>query len=146
MWFNKKHPSAVYIDIRKLEKEIIADGNHFEVNPDFIMDFRQLEFPDKSFKLIAFDPPHLTKLKETSVLHKKYGALNAETWQSDMKRGFEELWRVLDDYGILLFKWSNVEIPYKKVLALFHTDPLFGSIFGNKKTTKWFCFMKIPTK
>ena len=43
------------------------------------------------------------------------GGYCRETWQSDLKRGFKECWRVLEDYGTLIFKWSDSEIPFKKM-------------------------------
>jgi len=75
-------------------------------------------------------------------------SLVAETWQDDLKKGFSECWRVLEDYGTLIFKWSDSEIPFKKVLALIEHQPLFYNTSNNKATsvTKWFCFMKIPNK
>jgi len=146
MWLNKDHPNTVYIDIRKETKGFIGYGQNESINPDFVMDFRKMEFEDKSFKLVVFDPPHLSKLGKTSMFRKKYGCLVPETWPSDLEKGFSECWRVLEDYGVLVFKWSNSEIPFKKVLELIPHKPLFFNITNNKATsvTKWFCFMKIP--
>ncbi len=152
MWLNKHHPNTIYIDNRTAEKGHIQNGfnpNH-EVKPDMIMDFRDLKFPDKSFKVIVFGPPHLTSLTETSIMRKKFGCLNAETWQGDLKQGFKECWRVLQDYGVLIIKWNDIEIPYKKLLSLFSERPLFMNITAGNKALKdgnrsyWFCFMKIP--
>lgn len=152
MWVNKKHPNAVYIDNRVAEKGHINKGynpNH-QVKPDIVMDFRKMDFPDKSFKLVVFDPPHLSTLTETSIMRKKFGVLNAETWQGDLRQAFKELWRVLDDFGTLIIKWSDIEIPYKKLLDLFSEKPLFMNITAGRKAlteghrSYWFCFMKIP--
>jgi hypothetical protein len=98
------------------------------------------------------DPPHLLgKEGSNSTLIKQYGCLFAETWQSDLKRGFAECWRVLDDYGVFIFKWNDLNITVDKVLNQFPVQPLFGQVTsggatkGIKKTqTYWFCFMKIP--
>ena len=146
MWFNKKHPNTIYIDIREEEKGFIKERPNFCIKPDIVMDFRKLKFPDKSFKLVVWDPPHMKARKLTGVMVKKYGGLIPETWQSDLKRGFKEIWRVLEDYGVLIFKWNNYHIKFKKVLSLFPIEPLFGNISTNtpKSQTKWFCFMKIP--
>ncbi len=151
MWFDKQHPNALYIDIRKEEKGLVKQRPNFEVNPDIVMDFRKLEFPDKRFKLVVWDPPHGTSFSDTSIMKKKFGCLNAETWQDDLKKGFKEIWRVLDDYGVLVFKWNDTDIPYKKVLSRFSENPLFYNITTGPKTLKtkgsrsyWFCFMKIP--
>ncbi len=147
MWFNKHHPNTIYIDKRVREKGFVISGDKREVKPDIIMDFRKLEFPDKSFKLVVMDPPHLIG-EESYIMTKSYGCLVAETWQSDLTRGFKECWRVLEDCGILIFKWNNTMIPFRKVLRLFDVDPLFGQKSVNKEHKKhytmWFCFMKIP--
>lgn len=131
-WVNKKHPNAIYIDLRKEEKGFVGHerARTFEINPDIIMDFRKLEFPDKSFKAVFFDPPHLKRCGKNSVLGKKFGILNAETWESDLKKGFEECWRVLEDYGMLIFKWSDHDIKFKEIQKLFPAEPLV-----NQKTT-----------
>lgn len=152
MWLNKHHPNALYIDNRIAEKGHIQHRYNpgHEVKPDILMDFRNLNFPDKCFKLVVFDPPHLSTLTETSIMKKKFGCLNAETWQSDLKQAFNECFRVLDDYGILIVKWNDIEIPYKKLLSLFSEEPLFMNITAGNKALKegnrsyWFCFMKIP--
>ncbi len=147
MWKNKNHPNVVFGDIREEECGFMGYGRKEGINPNIIMDFRKMPFPDKSFKLVVFEPPHLSKLGKTSLFRKKFGCLNAETWQDDLKRGFKECWRVLDDYGVLEFKWSNSEIPFKKALKLIEHEPLFYNTTNYKATsvTKWFCFMKIPT-
>lgn len=146
MWFNKNHPVTIYIDIRKEEKGFSKYHKRLEIKPDKIMDFRRLEFKDNTFKLVVLDPPHLKNLTETSMMKEKYGQLNKETWPADLKKGFEECWRVLEDYGILIFKWNDHDIKFEKVLNLFSVRPLFGTITKARKfsCTKWFCFMKIP--
>lgn len=144
MWFNKKHPNTIYIDIEPKEKGICKERLNFSCEPDMVADFRNLPFEDKRFKHVVWDPPHLLRLKETSIMRKKFGVLNAETWQSDLKKGFNECWRVLEDYGTLVFKWSEGEITLKKILELFPEEPLYGHPTGKSGKTKWMCFMKIP--
>ena len=89
MWYNKNHPNTVYIDIRE-EPSGFMKGRRENIKPDYIMDFRQMEFPDNSFKLVVFEPPHLSKLGKTSLFRKRFGCLEAETWQSDIKQAFKE--------------------------------------------------------
>jgi len=145
MWFDKNHKNAVYIDIRKEAKGLCVERPNFCVDPDIQMDFRDLKFPDMRFKLIAWDPPHLLNLGVNSIMRKKYGCLDAWNWQTDLRQGFLELWRVLEDYGVLIFKWNIQQIPIKKVLRLFPETPLFGHTTGSKSQTRWMTFMKIPT-
>lgn len=148
MWLNKNHPNVLYIDIRREEKGFIKEQPNSEVNPDIQMDFTRLSFPDKSFKLIVCDPPHIKGRRITGVIMKKFGCLNPETWQIDLQKGLKEMWRCLDDYGTLIFKWNDVQIPYSKIMKYFPSQPLFFNILaGDKAKTKatyWFCFMKLP--
>ena len=148
MWFNKHHPNVIYLDQRP------------ECNPDIIGDFRKLDFPDETFKLIIWDPPHIVENVQLSNSNMKrdYGYLHAETWQNDLKRGFRELWRVLKVDGILLFKWSNQYVSSDRILKLFSEKPLIYQISANiqkkgktggavkRVQTLWFCFMKLEQK
>jgi len=143
-WFDKQQPNTIFIDNRKRAKGYNQNRPNREINPDIIMDFRDLKFPDKKFKLVVFDPPHIFAKGETFRLVKDYGYLNKSTWANDIKKGFEECWRVLEDYGVLIFKWNESGIKKKDVLKLFHTSPLFGHPVRSKIPTSWFCFMKIP--
>jgi hypothetical protein len=143
-WFNKHHPNAIYQDIRRAPKGLIKERPNFNVDPDIIGDFRKMGFPNKSFKLIVWDPPHLTQGGQTGWQVKKYGLLDKKTWKSDLTQGFKECWRVLDDYGILIFKWNEVSISVRDVLNCFPELPLFGHPTAKAGKTKWFCFMKIP--
>lgn len=140
-WFNKNNKKVLFTDIRKEEKGFIKVRPNFEVNPDELMDFRDLKFPDKTFKMVVFDPPHLRKLGETSWMAKKYGILS-ENWEDDLRKGFDECWRVLEDYGVLIFKWSERDVKVREVLKLFKEEPLFGHTTGRIGSTKWICWMK----
>lgn len=144
MWFNKQHPNAIYIDKREYDKGHIDNRPNRELHPDMIMDFRNLRFEDKSFKLVVMDPPHLIGKEESCRMIKTYGALNRETWREDIKKGFDEAWRVLDDWGVLVFKWNEASIKKKELLEVLVREPLFGHPNGSKIPTHWLCFMKIP--
>lgn len=150
-WFDKKHPNALYIDNREVPKGTQKDRPNFCVAPDIVMDFRKLNFPDKSFKLVVFDPPHLKSLDKNSWIALKYGVLDPKTWREDILKGFNECWRVLDDYGTLIFKWSKSydnrkkrDVSLAEILKLLPIRPLFGHPSGSKINTVWMCFMKIP--
>ena len=145
-WINKRHPNAIYIDKREYNKGFIDNRPNRELKPDKIMDFRKLKFQDKSFKLIVFDPPHLIGKEDGCRITKTYGALNKETWKEDIKKGFDECWRVLQDFGILIFKWNEASVKKRDILEVINKEPLFGHPNGSKIPTHWFCFMKIPLK
>ena len=136
-WFDKQNPDVVFMDNRELE-DTLCDGRAFTVKPDVLADFREIPFPDKTFKLVVFDPPHLIKAGKKSWLAKKYGVLQ-ETWKADIKQGFSECMRVLDDYGVLVFKWSEEQISLHTILGVVEYRPLFGS---RRSKTHWMVFMK----
>lgn len=143
-WFDKENKNVCFIDNRVAEKGHRKHRMTHEVKPDILMDFREMEFEDKIFKLVVFDPPHMIRAGKNSDMRKAYGGLNRETWREDIKKGFEECWRVLDDYGTLIFKWSEYDIKVSEVLKLFEQKPLFGHKSGKSMKTHWICFMKIP--
>jgi len=143
-WWNKNHLNTIFIDNREYDKGYIDNRPNRELHPDMVMDFRKLKFPDKSFKLVVFDPPHLVGKNYGCRMAKTYGILNKETWQDDLKKGFNECWRVLEDFGILIFKWNDASKKRKEVLKIINKEPLFGHPNGSKIPTHWFCFMKIP--
>ena len=143
-WFNKAHPNVLYIDNKPRAKGSYKPNPNWECKPDIVMDFTNLQFEDGKFKLVVWDPPHMKTLGETSVIRVKYGCLQAETWQHDLSKGFSECWRVLQDYGVLIFKWNESEIALSEVLKLFKQEPLFGHMTGSNSKTLWVCFMKIP--
>jgi len=143
-WLDKHHPNCIYVDKRREEKGFLDYRPNRFIEPDMIMDFRDLKFPDKRFRLIIMDPPHLIGKEGSCRMTKTYGALNRDTWKVDIKKGFDECWRVLEDYGVLIFKWNEASVKRKEVLEVLGRDPLFGHPNGSKITTNWFCFMKIP--
>jgi 23S rRNA G2069 N7-methylase RlmK/C1962 C5-methylase RlmI len=136
-WFNRNHPEAVYMDIRELE-DTLCDGRKLIIKPDIIGDFKDIPYPDNTFKLAVFDPPHLIRAGEKSWLAKKYGIL-PEDWQSEIKQGFDECMRVLEPHGILIFKWNEDQIKTKEVLSAIGQLPLFGD---RRAKTHWMVFMK----
>ena len=147
IWFNKNHPAAVYCDKRQEDYELYfgkarTSLRHLHVAPDVICDFTDLPFPDESFSLVVFDPPHLLKAKETAWLVKKYGRL-PEEWQPMIRDGFREGMRVLKPDSVLIFKWSEYDIPAEDVWKAIGQKPLFGHHSGKKSTTFWGCFMKL---
>ena len=141
MWFNKHHPLAIFMDKEKKEKGCIEQQKNFEVNPDIIGDFRDIPYDDNTFKLVVFDPPHAF-LSDKSIMGIKYGSLDKDNWEDDLKRGFDECIRVLEPYGVLIFKWNEVNVSIKDVIIIFGKEPLFGHTTAKSGSTKWMCFMK----
>ena len=137
-WFDKTDERAVFMDCRDVE-DVLCDGRKLEVKPDVLGDFRSIDFPDKSFHLVVFDPPHLVQGGENSWLIKKYGRLDKDTWPDDFKRGFSECFRVLRNHGVLIFKWNEEQVSLKKILELTPEKPLFGN---RRSKTHWVVFIK----
>ena len=148
---NRDNDETLFIDKRQEEKGFPGKGGEsYGVEPDEIQDFRDLPYDDEEFKLVIFDPPHVVKDNGmesiTGVVQKKYGALHAETWQHDLKKGFEELFRVLEEGGTLVFKFADSDIDFQDVLELSPYKDLAGT--RTKKTScenRWFVFQKHPS-
>ncbi len=148
-WFNKSNPNVLYCDIRQTEKGLILREPNFEVKPDKLCDFRNLPFKDKSFKMVVFDPPHIVTNTITGNIIKTYGNLNPKTWENDLINGFNECWRILEDYGTLIFKFAETkDIKFSYLLSLFEETPLLGTRISSSKycETRFFVYMKIPKK
>jgi ubiquinone/menaquinone biosynthesis C-methylase UbiE len=108
-----------------------------------LADFRALPFPDESFYHIVFDPPHLKDIGDTAWMAKKYGKLPKD-WQSLIRDGFHECWRVLKTNGTLIFKWNETQIPTSKVIEAIGVEPLYGHKSGKLSKTHWMAFVKLP--
>lgn len=114
---NKEREDTLYIDLREEEAGFVDQGFRFDANPGYEVapdeqqDFRDLPYADESFNLVVFDPPHAIRpggMSEiTGATFRKWGCLHAETWQDDLRTGFDELWRVLRPGGTLVFKLSG---------------------------------------
>lgn len=145
-WFDRNNPNAVFCDRRrerhKLKDRSSAGGSRtLIIDPDIQADFAALPFPDNSFSLVVFDPPHLIRNGNKSWLAKKYGKLGAD-WREDLKAGFKEGFRTLKPDGTLIFKWNEHEIPVSQVLALTPQKPLIGNRCGKTSKSHWIVFMK----
>ena len=140
-WFDKEDPSVEFCDNRTVPRHEYYKNRYIEVKPDTVCDFTDLPFEDKQFKLVVFDPPHLIWAGDRSWMALKYGCLKGD-WKTMLSKGFDECMRVLDDYGVLIFKWSEVQIKLSEILPLFSQKPLFGNRSGKHNNTHWLCFMK----
>lgn len=147
IWFNKNHPNAIYCDKRDVALTGIWESTNglsertCYVHPDIQCDFTCLPFDDNSFSLVVFDPPHLIRAGDNSWMVKKYGKLD-QGWEQTIQEGFMECMRVLKPDGVLIFKWSETQIPADKLWRVIGRKPLFGHHSGKKSKTFWGCFMK----
>lgn len=111
-----------------------------------MLGYRDLPFPDGTFRMVVLDPPHLRNAGETSYMAQKYGCLDQETWKADLKTMFSECFRVLKEHGVLIFKWNETQIPVSQILKLTAHKPLFGNKQPNRTGTHWIVFMKEDAK
>lgn len=140
-WFDKANPLVLFQDIRELNTEL-CDGRKLEIKPDIKGDFTNMEYPDNTFSLVVFDPPHLKNLGKKSWMAQKYGVL-LPTWEHDIGAGFNECMRVLKPNGVLIFKWNENQIKLNKIIEVIGVKPLFGHPSGKIGQTIWMCFMKL---
>jgi len=96
MWFNKFYEDCVYMDIRR------------EVGPDLVADFRMLPFPDETFDLVVFDPPHDVYRSGHGIFRRKFGGLQSGTVHIDLYRAARELFRVLKPNGFLSLNGTRI--------------------------------------
>tara|TARA_R100001015_G_C4474737_1_gene57203 strand:- start:57 stop:536 length:480 start_codon:yes stop_codon:yes gene_type:complete len=145
MWFDKNDNRCLYLDIRN--ESYINDGSdgskkyNIHINPDFISNFTNIDYPDNSFWHIVFDPPHLKRNGFDGEITKRYGILK-DDWREELRAGFNECFRLLKPNGTLVFKWSSVQFPIQEVLKLTDKKPLYGHKSGKKMNTHWVCFIK----
>lgn len=144
IWFDKHHPAAIYCDKRQEEHHIQTPHGgtkNIVVSPDVVCDFTALPFADNQFALVVWDPPHLTQLGN-GLYRALYGRLEGD-WPQMLHDGFRECMRVLKPDGVLVFKWSEFDIPAAEVWRAIGQKPLFGHHSGKKANTFWACFMKL---
>ena len=146
-WFDPHDERAIFCDKRQESRvtDVGTPGTQGRkpliVEPDLVADFTAMPFPDESFYLVVFDPPHMEKLGDTGHYAMAYGKLRGE-WRNELRKGFAECFRVLKPMGTLIFKWCEVEIPLSEILKLTPEKPLFGHRSGKAAKTHWCAFLK----
>ena len=136
-WFDRNNPDVVFADNRYVSTTL-CDGRTLVIEPDVEMDFRDMPYPDNTFNLVVFDPPHLIYAGEKSWLAQKYGVLPKEC-QPYLKAGFSECMRVLKPTNTLIMKWNTEQISLSQMLKAIGYHPLFGDQRGK---TRWLVFQK----
>ena len=146
MWFDAKDERAIFCDLRnEVYKYTIPTRKGVydcSIVPDVRCSFCALPFPDETFYMVGFDPPHL-RVGETSYTAKRYGRLSVD-FEQEMTLAFSECFRVLRPFGTLIFKWNEHDVALSTVLPLAGVKPLFGQRRGGGKhgNTYWVAFMK----
>lgn len=142
IWNDKDREDVVYADRRVCPRGSIPVRPNWSVSPDVVCDFVSLPFPDDTFDMVVFDPPHIIRDTPSSggYLRMKYGELRPGSWRGVVSDGFRECWRVLRSPGTLHFKWSEGSATLREVLSLFPERPLFRN--GNGGRVSWSVFAK----
>ncbi len=138
-WWDKAHPLAVYMDKRVEPMGSCDVRPNWCCEPDLVGDFRAMPFPDDTFQLVLFDPPHIVRENASGYIVQKFGALEPDTEQTDLARGFAECWRVLRPGGSLVFKWAE---RLDRVEQHFPATPIVGTRSPRGGQTRWFIFYK----
>lgn len=95
MWFDKTDQRTLFGDARTETVTVTdrtrghRDGTRtLNIAPDVQLDFRALPFASESFRLVVFDPPHLTRAGAKSWLAARY-----QTWETLPDR-WQRIYRV----------------------------------------------------
>ena len=140
-YFDKRDKRVLFGDKRFGVHETLCDGRVLDIDPDICLDVTRLPFPDGSFPLVVFDPPHLTSAGENGWQAMKYGTLPRD-WKTWMKDAFSECWRVLANNGTLVFKWYEYRVKLAEVLECTPCKPVFGNRRPMNSKTHWLVFFK----
>jgi SAM-dependent methyltransferase len=144
-WFDRADPRCLYVDNRR-EQCVRRQYNRprdyvIDVDPDTLADFTNLPFPAGTFDHVVFDPPHIVESSASGNVAKCYGVLRGE-WREELRQGFAECFRVLRPGGTLIFKWNELAVPVREILALTPERPLYGHKSGKSSKTHWIAFLK----
>lgn len=145
--FDRQNPNTIYGDCRHETRTVTdrsngkQDGQRvLEIHPDIQIDFRALPFGNDTFAYVVFDPPHIVRAGPLSWLAARYGKLGLD-WREDLRAGFAECFRVLRPGGALVFKWNEMHVKLRDVLALTDKKPLVGQKSGRLGMTHFLVFI-----
>ena len=101
-WFDRKDQRATFVDKRRERHAARCfEQGRFAGTCDCprpLADFTDLPFPDNTFALVVFDPPHFERNGATGWVGLKYGTLKGD-WREELRQGFAECFRVLRPEG-----------------------------------------------
>ena len=128
MWDKKEDPRILFIDVE----------SDLSVKPDLIIDCTSTGFPNNSFNIIFFDPPHSYGRTKNTGVHQtpNYDIQKQRGWHTGAYYGFDkfstkralivfmhkaqkEFYRIIKPNGVLWFKWSEIHSTLDAVLPLF---------------------------
>lgn len=141
MWYQKSHPYVTFLDRRN------GKYGKYKIKPDVTSDWKDMPFPDNSFDMVIFDPPHIIQNADSGHMVDEYGRLGIDTWQQELQVGINQCFRVLKKDGFFVLKWAETKrwghsIPIEQILKLIPYKPLFGTRTGNSNNNHWIVFLK----
>jgi hypothetical protein len=71
---------------------------------DTVADCRTMPFPDGSYDVVVFDPPHITDAGDQSIMGQRYGTMPGESISDIFSPFLREASRVLSDDGVVIAK------------------------------------------
>ncbi len=143
-WFDKADARALFVDKRAGVYPLTQSDTPrapVVVAPDWQGSFTALPYPSDTFDHVIFDPPHIVESSASGNVAKYYGVLRGE-WREELRGGFAECFRVLRPGGTLIFKWNELAVPLREILALTPEKPLYGHKSGKLSKTHWVAFLK----
>ena len=133
MWWDKSHPDVLYMDKRVVPPGSIVQQPMWAVEPDLVADYTALPFPDETFEMVVYDPPHAPIT--TGIIASKYGTM---TDLDEITAGLRECLRV--SRGWVVFKWSEAPFPVGEVINRLGVQPMFGHTTAKSGSTIWCVF------
>lgn len=133
IWYNKKHPLAIYIDKRA------------KVKPDIVCSSNKIPFWPQTFDLVVFDPPHLNTGRK-SKMSKVYGHHTTKQILNLLKKTSREAHRVTKPNALMALKWNTHDIKLQRVFDLMPDwEPLFGHLTkdGPRSQTYWIMLRRL---
>jgi hypothetical protein len=128
VWFNKRHPECLYVDMRK------------DVEPDLLADTKNLPLSaGAGFDLVVFDPPHMNFGKKSNMA-RVYGHFTQREIIETIQGTSKEAQRISRPEALMAFKWNDHDVRLLDILKLMpEWEPLFGHLTkdGPGSKTYW---------
>jgi len=151
MWYEKNHPLVTYLDSRKGKISYQYPNSPkkvtIKINPDVVADWtKTIPFDDGEFDVVLFDPPHIIQSSNKGIMAMKFTVLSPDDWKQTLKKGIDELFRVLKPNGMFILKWCESCKSVDEVIKLFSYPAVFGTNQRSKRKNSgdicWVCFLK----
>jgi hypothetical protein len=90
-YFDKKDERVVFGDIREKETHLLTNGQTIHIEPDEVMDFRNIPYPDESFQMVIFciHPIYSTYLRSLGYV-RSMGYWTSRRGKKISLKGFSE--------------------------------------------------------